>query len=1351
MNGLIKKITPALCASLVSLTVIASDIPAQYPLFNVGRSAPNIMFTIDDSGSMKRDYMPESISGSGNSTSCTSPNSLGINVTKSLLSQYNAPPYNYGLTADVTVNLCIGSNYNHLYYNPSVTYTPRVNYLNQSLGNGTGTCVDPTFSTTNAVTHTVSTQTTKTYSNCAVTQIYKYTAATSQVGTCTKIKDTQLATDTYVPGVAGVAAVTHQEPIWTDDKITGYTTVIDVPAVPAIAAYWTVPAGYQSSPYYTSTTATHASQYSYCQRWTDNVKYKVAGANCSTTSGPDCATYVAAKPASTQNGLAKCTLTTVTNTTTDGVIAYGTPSPLPNQSLPNKKTDGTDGKCSLSTCASRFSTVGQVYSYTGTNPVVTSTGPTSVTSGATTKKLNKTGVCEYLKYTPSGTAVSDDTNVTNYTHVMLDSTNDVYDSRQNGVSARTDCTNKAACTYLQEKQNFLNWQTYYKTRLEVTKTMIGAAFANLDTRFRVGFAKINTSPAVVRDVAEFTKDGENSPRALFFADLYGITNNTVPDSNPTPLRRAMDEVGQYFSTSAPWDGSTCRQTYNITMTDGNWTSERATVATGNVDGSAGPQISRPGQTAYVYSAVAPYSDGHSDTLADVAMYYWNHDLSASLTNNVQGSVNDPAVWQHLIQYTIGFGVNGQASAAAKTAGQWADPVAGGQENNPSDAKTDDLEHAAINGRGAFFNASNPAEFQNALANTLGAIDAASQTGSASAVAAVSNDYTTSTLMFQAGFEPGWVGRLNAFTLSESGDLTQSWSATIPTVPADRKIFTLGADDSSVEFLWDNLSTTQQTALNRTDTYGSNVVDFIRGDKTTESSPYLFRHRTSLLGDIVNSNVLYTGKDDYGYAGINGYSTFLSGKQSKQNMVYVGANDGMLHAFRASTGVEAFAYIPSELVTKLRYLADSDYASNHKYYVDGSPIAGDIKVDDDWKTLLVGTTGAGGKSVFGLNISDPKNFDADDVLWELSPANAASPNDLGYSIPKPSIARTGSATWQVLIANGYGSVNGSAQLLRLNANTGEVANTIDMEATGSNGLSSPAVVDKDGDGIADLAYAGDLKGNIWRINLATNSKFKVFQACDGTCATSNFQPITTKLEVRANPGGGLQILFGTGRYFSADDNTLSDPPRVEAIYGIRDNDNKTTLTMSSLVAQNITAEYAVGAVATRAGTNTTVKTRVISNNSVDYNSKAGWYLPLKSPGLVNGVGERVVNDVSLVDDKLVVTTLIPESGVSGNACATGGTTWVMEIDPISGGRLKYSALNTNDSSSVIDKNDDLSDGSGEYVVASGVSQDGSTAPLILDITSTTQKKVFTNLSGSVSSLYEKSSSIAEGRQSWRQIR
>lgn len=1350
MNGLIKKITPALCATLVSLTVIASDIPAQYPLFNVGRSAPNIMFTIDDSGSMSRDYMPESISGLYNIYACDSPNSLGVNVTKSLQSQY-------ALTADQTTTLCKAANYNHIAYNPSVTYTPRVDYLNQSLGDGTGTCTDPVFTEAGSSTTTTVTTTTTSYSNCRVTQAY--VAGSAQIGSCTTPKDTQLGYDTYVPEVPATGGTPYIPPSdcsnqitsWNDDKPV-YTWVCNTPAVPAtpgtggVAAYWSIPSTFQGSPYYTPSKTKNTSQYAYCQKLTDPTekgKYKKGGTNCSASknccsnSTTTCTSdYQAA--VSKKNGIAQCTKSIVTETSIDGVAQ-------PSSSVVTN--DVQVATCSKSTCATSFSSVGQSYP----TPSTTTDGPTpQETPIAATKTLNRSGVCEYLKYTPVGAGTVDDTNVANYTHVML-KTGDTYDSRQNGLSGRTDCADKVnfICTYEEEKQNYLNWRTYYSTRLDVSKTMIGAAFAGLDTRFRVGFAKINQSPAIELDVAEFTKEDELSPRATFFSELY----NTQPPAwnSPTPLRRAMDDVGQYFSTATPWDGSTCRQTYNITMTDGNWTEQRATVATGNVDGSTGPQISRPGQTDYVYSAAAPYSDEHLNTLADVAMYYWNHDLSESLDNNVQGSVNDPAVWQHIIQYTIGFGVNGQASAAAKTAGQWPDPVAGGQENNPSDAKTDDLEHAAINGRGAFFNASNPAEFQNALANTLGAIDAASQTGSASAVAAVSNDYTTSTLMFQAGFEPGWVGRLKAFTLSATGDLTQSWSASIPAVPANRNIFTIGTDGSSVAFLWDNLSSTQQTALNRTDSYGSNVVDFIRGDKTTESAPYLFRHRTSLLGDIVNSNVLYAGKDDYGYAGIDGYSTFLSGKQSNQNMVYVGANDGMLHAFSGSTGIEAFAYIPSELVTRLRYLSDSDYASNHKYYVDGSPIAGDIKVDDDWKTLLVGTTGAGGKSIFGLDISDPENFAAGDVLWELSPANAASPDDLGYSIPKPSIAKTGSATWQVLVANGYGSVNGSAQLLRLNANTGVVANTIDMEATGSNGLSSPAVVDKNGDGIADLVYAGDLKGNIWRINLADNSKFKVFQACDGACATSNFQPITTKLEVRANPEGGLQILFGTGRYFSADDNTLSDPPRVEAIYGIRDYNNETTLTMSSLVAQNITAEYAVDAVATRAGTNTTVKTRVISNNSVDYNSKAGWYLPLKSPGLVNGVGERVVNDVSLVDDKLVVTTLIPESGVSGNACATGGTTWVMEIDPISGGRLQYSALNTNSESSVINKNDDLSDGNGGYVVASGVLQDGSTAPLILDKTSTTQKKVFTNLNGSVSALDEVSDSGAEGRQSWRQIR
>lgn len=1323
MNGLIRKITPALCATLVSLTVIASDIPAQYPLFNVGRSAPNIMFTLDDSGSMARDYMPESIGilDANNVAICST-----SSPAKSLMSQYN-------LTNDVTTSLCKASNFNHIYYNPSVTYTPRVNYLNASLGNGTGTCADPVLSTSAAVTKT----TTDVYS-CTVTTAYKAAS-----GSCTtQTKDTQSGADSQVNVPAsGCQEVTT----WVDDK-SSTSTVCSTDAY----SYWSVPSKYQS--WYTPSRTQNTSKYLYCTR-PDSTTYATSNASCDTLATPipsaGCSTYVAQV-----KGAATCTRTrTVVK---DGV---------------SKTTTGTTtDSCSSSTCnrgnspqiSANFSTVENTYTYTTITPGDTAATSTLSMTQAQSYKDSDGDTCQYLKYTPTSSPVSDDSNTDNYTHVMLRSTLNAYDSRQNGLSGRTDCADKInfICTYAEEKQNFLNWRTYYRTRLDVTKTMIGSAFASLDTRFRVGFARINsTNPTVVRDVLEFTKDGANSPRALFFSNLYSIQPseiNAAGHEYTTPLRRAMDAVGQYFTDSTRWDGSVCRQTYNITMTDGNWTDERASHATGNVDKTASPSITRPGQTAYVYTPAAPYQDDWSDTLADVAMYYWNHDLVAGLDNSVTASVADPAVWQHITQYTIGFGVKGRATAAQKTAGQWPNPLTDNSgnlvadEKIATDAKTDDLEHAAKNGHGDFFNASNPAEFQNALTNTLGAIDAASQTGSASMVAAASTTYTTTTKLFQAGFEPGWVGRLTAFNLAENGTATQVWNASIPT-PANRHIYTHSGTEG-IEFLWDNLTDSQKTALDHSTTFGAQILDYIRGDRSKESvSPYLFRNRTSVFGDIINSNVVYTGVDDYGYSALDGYSDFLTAKSSHQNAVYVGANDGMLHGFNADTGAELFAYVPSSLIGSLYQLTANNYSANHRYFVDGTPIVGDIKDGDNWKTILIGSTGAGGESIFGLDISDPENFAAANVLWELSPANAASPDDLGYSIPKPSIVRTGNATWQVLVANGYGSVNGSAQLLRLNANTGEIANTIDMAATGSNGLSSPAVVDKDNDGIADLAYAGDLKGNIWRINLADNSKFKVFQACDGTCATSNFQPITTKLEVRANPEGGLQILFGTGRYFSSDDNTLSDPPRVEAIYGIRDNNNETTLTMSSLVAQSITAEYAVGAVATRAGTNTTVKTRVISNNSVDYNSKAGWYLPLKSPGLVNGVGERVVNDVSLVDDKLVVTTLIPESGVSGNACATGGTTWVMEIDPISGGRLKYSALNTNADTSVINNNDDLSDGNGGYVVASGVSQDGSTAPAILDKTPTSQKKVFTNLSGSVSSLDEISDSAAEGRQSWRQIR
>lgn len=975
----------------------------------------------------------------------------------------------------------------------------------------------------------------------------------------------------------------------------------------------------------------------------------------------------------------------------------------------------------------------------------------------------------------------------NYTEVVIKDPASGGSNSYTGSADRTDCAAAPTCTYAEEIQNFANWYTYYRSRILTARAGAGTAFAQLSepttstAAARVGFATINKSTenidgvntqSIVTGVRPFV----STDRQNFFTQLY---TRDLPLGS-TPLRRSLDDIGQYYSRTdakGPWNESpgtaggndiSCRQSYTIMVTDGYWNSSSAntTGATLNTDGTGGPTNTGPDNKSYTYSAVTPFTDSYSGTLADVAMYYWKNDLRAgsttALTNDVPTNVLDPAFWQHMVTFGVSLGLTGTISEAdafdAIDTGAtitWPDPTTADEH------KLDDLLHAAVNSRGFFSSASDPKELTDGLTKAINNVTG--RTSSASAIATNSTRLDANTFIYQAKYDSAdWSGRLLAYKINTDGSVgAQQWDgATGIPAAASRDIFTYDGT-SGVEFLWSNLTTAQQTALGSTD-----VLNYIRGDQSKEvKNGGSYRNRTYLLGDIVNSDPWFVGAANFGYSLLdetegNTYIDFIGSTSYKNRTraVYVGANDGMLHAFNAITGDELFSYVPASVYSNLSGLTSPTYT--HKFYVDGSPRAGDAYIDvgsgKEWRTVLAGATGAGGKSIFALDVTYPSTFTASDVLWEFTDA------ELGYTIGQPTIVRLANGQWGAVFGNGYNSTSQTARVFIVNVETGALIAELDTQvgdSTNPNGMATPVVVDVDGDRIADLIYAGDLQGNLWRFDIDNSnagqwgSPYKSGNKPDplftAVGPNGEVQPITSKPQVKSHPDGGLMVYVGTGKYFEVGDNIVptATTPDVMSIYGIHD--VGAVVARADLLQQQIFYEATGTFTHPTSGDTYDWDIRLVTQNGIT--SESGWYIDLISPA--NGEeGERVVAPALVWNDRVIFTTLIPNE----DPCTWGGTSWLMEVDPDTGGRLNFS---------VFDLNQDGSFSDAEYVTVTDPNDPSKT--ITIPVTGKKSKEGITKTPGVIcadTACYKYGSgssgdvevtankgTVNSGRQSWQQLK
>ncbi|OIQ96497.1 hypothetical protein GALL_215380 [mine drainage metagenome] len=787
--------------------------------------------------------------------------------------------------------------------------------------------------------------------------------------------------------------------------------------------------------------------------------------------------------------------------------------------------------------------------------------------------------------------------------------------------------------------------------------------------------------------------------------------------------------------------------------------------------------------------------GTSNTLSDVAMYYYQTDLRTTAlgncsnginsenvcTNNVFSSSSDNNTQQHMTTFTLGLGAKGRmvysSSYLVDSSGDFPSvklgltasstaipPICSWQANgttcnwpipNPSGTpeNIDDLWHAAVDGHGAYFNATNPTSLSASLASALSGINARKGSAAAAATSTL-NPVAGNNFAYVASYTTvTWKGNLEArginvdtgvvntnatwcaenvtadtcsapgtvvadtsgstaayncvtpnavictggtmigtdcyvpvatactgtmaSTVSDTSDTRSIFTA--PTVnltpltgqnlvPFDTSYATVNPVNFSATHInglsqWSSLTTTQQAAA-----AGANLINFLRGQhgyenrSTNPTANWLYRFREAVLGDALESQPAFISSPVFSYP-YPGYSNYVTAQASRAGTVYMGANDGMMHAFDANTGIERWAYVPSMVIPNMWILADLNYSTLHQNFVNGSAITSDVctanctdAVNAVWKTILVGGLNAGGRGYYALDITNPTS---PVLLWEFTTTagiGSTKDDDLGYSYGQPVITKKNDGTWVVLVTSGYNNVNpGSGQgfLYVLNAGTGAIISKISTGVGSTSTISGVCTVAPCPSGLAKIAgwndeqpvgnkvgyvYGGDLFGNLWRFDINSSVaatigtgdvlKFAVLYA--DTAGTIP-QPITTT-PVLGLANNMHYVFISTGKYLETGDLTTT---QTQSLYSIRDLNASATLVnpRNTLPSQTLTQV---------AGTNT----RTSTNNPV----------PAGGPGCYAdypATGERANLDSKLVQGILIAPTIVP----SNTACSPGGYSWL----------------------------------------------------------------------------------------------
>lgn len=741
----------------------------------------------------------------------------------------------------------------------------------------------------------------------------------------------------------------------------------------------------------------------------------------------------------------------------------------------------------------------------------------------------------------------------------------------------------------------------------------------------------------------------------------------------------------------------------------NWAEVPGTLSSEGSCRSSSPSVSGITTASQVGGPV-------SNSLADVAAYYYKTDLRGDLLDSVPYSADDPNRKQHMTTYTLGLGQNGTLAYDANYLGGSSAAYNGlvaGTVNWPApsaDSPTtiDDLWHAAVNGHGRYFSASNATTLTSSLVDALNSINAREGAGAAAATSS-QRQVTGTDQTFKPSYRTlAWSGEIEAVkvvhnTATNSTDLsdTADWLASTHlnsrsysgrnilymrrTTSGSQTTSSLGSfsytdlgtdtDGTALQALFNSYCSktptpsqcSALTAEQKTSASGANLVNFLRGDRSNEST--LYRTRRSVLGDMVDASPVHVGKPAFAYEG-GGYPTFATNNVNRCPTLYVAANDGMLHAFSAKSirtqhagcpdgGVELWAYVPRAAMPRMYMLADKDYANQHRFFLNATPVVGDVSTTEGetttWRTILVGGMGAGGRSYYALDVTNPASPVS---LWEFSDA------DLGLTFGNPVITQvpdsSGTLFWAVVFTSGINN-GGNGHLYVLNAVTGAIVYKVPTLVAGDpvgtsanpNGLNKlNAWINAPSDNVASRFYAGDLFGNLWRFdtnNLTPPPAGSVKTADTRSTRVAQFkigttvQPITTVpllAEVSYSGNRYPVVLVGTGRYLGDPD--VLDTTTRNSIYVVRDPLDSTgwTNVRTHMVAKTLDAS-----------------TKLTDSTTVNWadTQGAGWYMDFPD------AGERVAVNMDLAYTTLTVPTVVPANDV----CSGSGYSWKYKFNIANG--------------------------------------------------------------------------------------